>query len=350
MSSDFPSADGEIDGNWTPGVVGTWIVPTSLAVFASRSSTMSRSSGALPTIRYRNSAGTSIFFTVTVRSGAGVGLGVGEGDGVAVAVGLAVCAGEGDANAVWELRGKRAARAPYVVRPDTSATPTRTVTHRSRSPIGGHRSSARYPRRRGACAAHPIRCSGAVPAARACRHGSGTRPRGSGDRSLRQRVPAAPPCGAPVLAVQGRGSLRGRRRRALRDPGLLWEARRRRRWGAGLASADDRVRGAGSRERPCAADARPRLRQRPHAADDDSRRDRQRRHEQGARLLARLRQHATERVQIAVRVLLEDPLAALAAERIDPPLVAQTKCFLSKRFIADNALLFVHAGCTSTSG
>src|SRR5439155_24263867 len=101
-------------------------------------------------------------------------------------------------------------------------------------------------------------------------------------------------------------------------------------------------------ERSCAAHARPRLRQRPYAADDDSRRDRQRRHEQGSRLLARLRQHATERVQISVRVLLEDPLAALAAERIDPALVAQTKCLLSQRFVADDALLFVHAGCTST--
>src|SRR2546423_3948540 len=109
MSSVFPSADAEIDGNCTPAVAGTRIVPTSLAVFASRSSTMSRKSGTLPTTRYRNSAGTSIFFSV--RSGMGFGLGVGEGDGVGVGVGVAAGDADGEANADGGVRGKRAASA-----------------------------------------------------------------------------------------------------------------------------------------------------------------------------------------------------------------------------------------------
>src|SRR5437660_5030991 len=202
-------------------------------------------------------------------------------------------------------------------------------------------------------------------------HGNCARRRDPRRRSVRQCLPAAALGGAALLALSRGGSFGNRGRCAVRHPELVRQGGRRRRWGVGRTRAYGRIRGAGSRGRACAAYACPRLRERPHAWCPDPRRDRVR---SSARRplappdrqslpdrpeklhLTRLRQDAAVRVEPAVRILLEDPLAALLVERVLLRLVAHDDGMLAERIAADDAArrgvagLGGHGGSSSMSG
>src|SRR5207248_7697110 len=66
--------------------------------------------------------------------------------------------------------------------------------------------------------------------------------------------------------------------------------------------------------------------------------------------LARLLEHFACRVEIAIRVFLEDPLALERIEHVDPILVAHAKRAVAERRAADHAPWRAHAGSTSSNG
>src|SRR5436309_15445908 len=63
--------------------------------------------------------------------------------------------------------------------------------------------------------------------------------------------------------------------------------------------------------------------------------------------LTRLLEDATGRVQITIRILLEDALAFERVERVDPILVPNAEGAIAQRRAADHAAGRAHAGSTS---